>query len=177
MQSTWNGAGAQGIFNDHKLNRQPLPVPEGGVSRTPNLDLPLSPHLRSFNHHHLGLWPHPKDRRHWTFFFFFSFWPRQAACGNLVPQPGIEPMPPAAEAWSLNHWTAREVPGDIELLSSNLPSVTCQWLVHLCNKYLFMQQILINCLLPSGSGLRSGEWKQTWSLPSCSLRTHERARR
>ncbi|XP_073665439.1 solute carrier family 22 member 18 isoform X11 [Tursiops truncatus] len=33
-----------------------------------------------------------------------------AACGILVPQPGIEPVPPAAEAQSLNHWTAREVP-------------------------------------------------------------------
>ena len=26
------------------------------------------------------------------------------------PQPGIEPMPPAVEAWSLNHWITREVP-------------------------------------------------------------------
>ena len=32
------------------------------------------------------------------------------ACGILVPQPGIEPTPLAVEAWSLNHWTAREVP-------------------------------------------------------------------
>ena len=32
------------------------------------------------------------------------------ACGILVPQLGIEPMPPALEAWSLNHWTAMEVP-------------------------------------------------------------------
>ena len=23
----------------------------------------------------------------------------------------MEPLPPAVEAWSLNHWTAREVPG------------------------------------------------------------------
>ena len=30
---------------------------------------------------------------------------------NRVPQPRIEPMPPAVEAWSLNHWTTREVPG------------------------------------------------------------------
>ena len=28
----------------------------------------------------------------------------------LIPQPGIEPAPPALEARSLNHWTAREVP-------------------------------------------------------------------
>ena len=31
--------------------------------------------------------------------------------GSLVPQPGIESMPSAVEAWSLNHWTTREVPG------------------------------------------------------------------
>ena len=28
----------------------------------------------------------------------------------LVPGPGIEPAPPALEAWSVNQWTAREVP-------------------------------------------------------------------
>ena len=28
----------------------------------------------------------------------------------LVPQPGMEPVPPAVEAQSLTHWTAREVP-------------------------------------------------------------------
>ena len=31
------------------------------------------------------------------------------ACGILAPQPGIEPVPPAVEVWSLSHWTAREV--------------------------------------------------------------------
>ena len=30
-------------------------------------------------------------------------------CWILVPWPGIEPVPPAAEARSLNHWTARKV--------------------------------------------------------------------
>ena len=30
------------------------------------------------------------------------------ACGILVPQPGIEPMPSAMETQSPNHWTARE---------------------------------------------------------------------
>ena len=28
------------------------------------------------------------------------------ACGILVPQPGVEPMPLAVEARSPNHWTA-----------------------------------------------------------------------
>ena len=29
-------------------------------------------------------------------------------CGILIPQPGIEPVPPAVEAWSSNHWTSGE---------------------------------------------------------------------
>ena len=41
---------------------------------------------------------------------FFPFQSHWAACKILVPQPGIEPLPPAVEAQSLNHWTAREVP-------------------------------------------------------------------
>ena len=32
------------------------------------------------------------------------------ACGILVPRPGVEPVPPAVEAQSPNHWTAREFP-------------------------------------------------------------------
>ena len=53
------------------------------------------------------------DAEEWFFVLFFwggGFWPRCAACGILVPQPGIEPTPPALEVWSLNHWTAREAP-------------------------------------------------------------------
>ena len=43
-------------------------------------------------------------------FFFFNFWLYRAACGILVPQPGIEPAPPAVEVRNLNHCTAKEVP-------------------------------------------------------------------
>ena len=32
------------------------------------------------------------------------------ACRTLVPQPGMEPVPPAVEVQSTNHWTAREFP-------------------------------------------------------------------
>ena len=28
----------------------------------------------------------------------------------VVPQPGMEPSPPAVEAWNLNPWTTRRVP-------------------------------------------------------------------
>ena len=38
------------------------------------------------------------------------WWPHSMARGILVPQPGIEPLSPAVEAQSLNHWTAKEVP-------------------------------------------------------------------
>ena len=30
--------------------------------------------------------------------------------GILVPWPGIEPTPPAMEAWSVKHWSTKEVP-------------------------------------------------------------------
>ena len=41
---------------------------------------------------------------------FFPPWPHRAACGILVPRPGIEPTLPELEVRSLDHWTAREVP-------------------------------------------------------------------
>ena len=41
-------------------------------------------------------------------YFFVCF--GHMAYRILVPWPGMEPTPPAVEAWSLNHWTAREVP-------------------------------------------------------------------
>ena len=48
----------------------------------------------------------------WLFIvsFFFFLFGCITASGILVPQPGIEPMPPAVEAQSPDHWTAREVP-------------------------------------------------------------------
>ena len=44
------------------------------------------------------------------FFFLQGFWPHRMACRILVPQPGIEPMPPAVEVRSPNHRTTREFP-------------------------------------------------------------------
>ena len=43
-------------------------------------------------------------------YFLFSFWLHHLPCGILVSLPGIEPESPEVEAWSLNHWTAREFP-------------------------------------------------------------------
>ena len=50
----------------------------------------------------------------YTIFFFSTFWPHREAWRILVPQPGIEPVPPAVEAQCLNHWTTREVPHDLQ---------------------------------------------------------------
>ena len=47
----------------------------------------------------------PRSRQELVVFFFFL-----ATCEIFVPQPRIEPVPPAVEARSLTHWTAREVP-------------------------------------------------------------------
>ena len=46
----------------------------------------------------------------YLFIILKIFWLYHVACGILVPRPGIKPTPPTVEAWSLNHWTAREVP-------------------------------------------------------------------
>ena len=46
--------------------------------------------------------------RFWVVFSFSFF--GYVACGILVPQPGIEPVPPALEEQSLNCWTTKEVP-------------------------------------------------------------------
>ena len=69
----------------------------------------------------------------------FIFWPHHAACRILVPRPGIKPVPPAVETWSLNHWTAREVP----------PYCSPQWLhrsafpltVYKCSNFSTSQSI------------------------------------
>ena len=58
------------------------------------------------------------------FFFFFCFWPCHASCWILAPQSEVELVPPALEAQSLNHWTAREVlvAGFLNIKCGSLPS-------------------------------------------------------
>lgn len=57
-------------------------------------------------------------------FFFFSYFLTTwcSACRILVPWLGIKPVPPGMEALCLNHWNAREVPGQI--LQSSSPTMT-----------------------------------------------------
>ena len=53
---------------------------------------------------------HPYCGYKFTDTLSFSFSLHHMAYRNLVPRPRIEPAPAEAEAWSLNHWTSREVP-------------------------------------------------------------------
>ena len=51
---------------------------------------------------------HGQENSPWQVIYItysFIYWPHHAACGILVPRPGVEPPPPALGAWSLNHWT------------------------------------------------------------------------
>ena len=57
------------------------------------------------------------------YFYLFIFRTCCVACEILVPQPAIEPLPPASGAQSLNHWTAREVPDhSLNFKSKTTPS-------------------------------------------------------
>ena len=42
-------------------------------------------------------------------FYYFYFLAVPQGLWYLTSQPGIKPMPPVLEVWSLNHWTTREV--------------------------------------------------------------------
>ena len=45
-----------------------------------------------------------------NFFIIYFVCSNHATFGTFVPWSGIKPVPPALKAWSLNHWTCREVP-------------------------------------------------------------------
>ena len=45
-------------------------------------------------------------------------------CGILVSQPGIKPIPPEVEVWSLNHQTSREVPSLYILVAGSWDSLS-----------------------------------------------------
>ena len=54
--------------------------------------------------------------------FPINFWPHGPPCGTLVPSPGVEPMPPAAEVQNLTHWPTRNVP---EVIFLHLLTLKC----------------------------------------------------
>ena len=81
-----------------------------------------------------------------NFFFFFFFVFGHVACRISVPWPGIEPMPPALEAHSISHWTAREVLSTCWIWFDNIARAaelsTDSWRLHTCHLSHFTGQ---NC--------------------------------
>ena len=66
----------------------------------------------------------PHNEMHWRIKFSFCFfWPLHVACGILVPWSRIDPVPPAFEAWTPNHWTTSEVPEGLTLRQNRLDPV------------------------------------------------------
>ena len=72
--------------------------------------LPVPPPSQTYTH---MLWMTTTPVHHGIFIlnltFFFFFGPCHVSHEILVPLPGVEPVLPAMEAWSLNSWTTREV--------------------------------------------------------------------
>ena len=63
----------------------------------------------------------------WVFLFLFCFCFLAEPCGILVPQPGIEPVPPALEVQSLNHRTITKVPKFWFVFCLSLPVKGLGW--------------------------------------------------
>ena len=81
--------------------------------------------MHSRGQHHASL----KKKKTTTLFFSFFLSYATEPVGTLVPQPGMEPMPPALEAQSRSHWTTRVVPC-ITFEGSNSNSQTPPWWVY-----------------------------------------------
>ena len=65
-----------------------------------------------------GLWTHEVGDKALPFLSFFLFsLAMHLVCGIRVLQWETEHMPLALEAWSLNHWTTKEVPNSFHLYS------------------------------------------------------------
>ena len=85
---------------------------------SPNLSLFLEVLLPNPTNHSLKIILGRGQENHFMSSWFFDFFKKTylSALGlscsmwDLVPSPGIKPWPPALGAWSLSHWTTREVP-------------------------------------------------------------------
>ena len=112
-------------------------------------------------------------------FIYYLFWGAcPKTCGIFIPQPEIKSTPPAAEAQTLNHWTAREVRTDYFSKSQNnctrWPFFKCLF-THVCISGCARSSLLCGLSLVSESGdcclLRSSGFSLQWLLlpksPGC----------
>ena len=74
----------------------------------------------------------------YLFSLFFLFVHTTRACGILVSQPGIKPMPPAVVARIFNHWTTREVLNNVFLILNAECILLPLSSLYICNKGILM---------------------------------------
>ena len=86
-------------------------------------------------------WTSPYLLPRYTFIFFF--WPGHVACGTSVPLTRDWACAPTVEAWSLNHWAAREVPLDVFIVSIFLHFLNSVFLSLSVNLSLSLKYIYI----------------------------------
>ena len=90
--------------------------------------------------------------------YSFLPWPHCLACGVLDLRPGTEAMPPAVEAQSLNHWTAREISSSLLLQLQSLD----QWLALIMKNWYYFY----------GACSLTVWWINKWSPSSSSYLKH-----
>ena len=107
------------------------------------------------------------------YFIYLYFGPCLAAYGILVPWPGIEPMPSALRAQSLNHWTDREVPIIQFLINQWKPSdfkcsiFQCQlFLYHSIKGVTVSEPFLLTLLTPDVWGVFPYRLSPTLQAPT-----------
>lgn len=107
----------------------------------------LTPASDPFLHAMEKMWlkSNPYSKMHWSIkvFFFFFFWPLCMACGTLVPWSRTDPVPPAFEAWTPNHWTTNEVSEGLLLRQNRLDPVGDQgpWGISPAASYLGIWEV------------------------------------
>ena len=81
---------------------------------------------------------------------FENFWLCSAACRVIVPHPGMEPMLPSLEPWSLNHWTASSVQSLSRVRFFVTPwTVACQASLSITNSRSLHKLMSIESVIPS----------------------------
>ena len=108
--SSWKAGRIIGVIQNSGVLEQQAGALLSSVP--PKIITSTSPnHLPHYTHTHTHIHAHTFSTSVRSFFVWFLA--TLVACRVLVPQPGIEPGPPAVEAQSLNPWTTREVPGKV----------------------------------------------------------------
>ena len=120
----------------------------------------------SLHSSHPLLPPHRSCLKVCSWVFFFKL--HHVAFEILVSQPVMEPLPPAVEAWSLNHCTSREPPLGCFLFPWPLPTSSSSWMppfplpyLDLVNSCLYFS-CLLKCPISGWPALSPGQLGPPW---------------